>query len=346
MKNKIYIYIILLISILGMSIGYSALNTELNISGEALVIHTQEVIVTDISFVSQYNGYEKYTAEMINNKATFFPHLNNIYATLKYSVTITNYTSENQVYLGFLEEYSNKYLSFRIDGLSVGHVLAPRERITFTVTFSNLSGSQQSGSIGITFNFGYPDENSEIATVLTGATSTLESYVRTGFYPSVNSRFIVEFTMTEPRSVSTWIFSSRRAYQNQMFGVAFNTTESLLQFNTISYNLGATGFKYDVKHTADVSKNAMILDGRNYYDPPDTYWQSIFELYLFANNEGRWIRGHVNGTTIIHSIKLYENDVLIIDAVPVELTTGEVVFWNNVTNIALETVGSLVGIYE
>ncbi len=102
----------------------------------------------------------------------------------------------------------------------------------------------------------------------------------------------------------------------------------------------------NVRYSAEISKDTLTLNGRHYYNPGDTSWNSIFELYLFANNEARLIKGHVNGTAIIHSIKLYENDILIIDAVPVELTNGEIAFYNKINNMPLETVGNLVGIYE
>ncbi len=295
-KNNLKVILgsLLCISIMFISIGYSALNTNLTISGTALVtpinnnIYIEDIVLNSFPSTS---ASEKSPSLFEDTTSTFYPYLSNASATINYSVTIVNNTNINQVYSGFNESYSNKNLTFRIDGLSVGKILLPGERITFVVTIANFVNYSSTGSLSIEYLFNTQQDIPTVKQYLTGVTSTTNSYVRTGFYPSSNSKVIVDYTLTTNKSSSMWLFSSRRAYQNQMFAIAWNSTESLLQFHTTSYNLGAQGFVPNVRYSAQIDKNGLILNGRNYYNPSDTVWSSVYELYLFANNEGRWIRG-------------------------------------------------------
>ncbi len=196
-----------------------------------------------------------------------------------------------------------------------------------------------------TVNFRIEEDLDAIKEELVGIKSTTGSYIKTGFFPSSNTRMIVDFTFLGPKGESVWLFSSRKAYKNQMIGIAWNTTENLLQFNNISYNLGSTAYKQNVRHTIDLSKEAVKLDGVTYADPSDNVWQSTNELYIFANNQSGSAIGHTNGQGIINAAKIYENGVLILDLIPVETIGGEIGLYDKVSEQLLESIGTFTGIY-
>ncbi len=301
--------------------------------------------VTNISLLSQYNSYEISSPTFTNDKISIEGFLASTNATLIYEITIKNDSPYDYIMHDVIESVSNTSLSFRFNDFTYGTTISAKSEVTFTMTVSSLY-TNRSGTLDVTFLYKSPDEIPVVDKVLVGAKSTTGSYVKTGFFPSSDTRAVVEFTLVEPKSTSMWLFSSRRAYKNQMFGIAWNAPESLLQFNDVSYNLGATGYLVDVKYTADISKDGLLLNGQLYSNPSDTVWESIFELYMFANNEARTVRGHTNGTAVIHSVDIYENGVLVLEAIPVVLDSGETVYWNNVTNTPLTNVGTLTPVYH
>ncbi len=196
-----------------------------------------------------------------------------------------------------------------------------------------------------TVNFNIIEDNDAIKTVLSGIKSTTGSYIKTGFNPSSNTRMVADFTFLGPRGTAVWLFSSRIAYANQMLGIAWNTTESLLQFDKVSYNLGKSAYKENTRHSIDLSKEALILDGVKYADPVDRTWQGANELYIFANNESGLVKGHTNGQAIMHASQVYDNGVLKLDLIPVETVGGEFTFYDKVSETLLENVGTFIPIY-
>ncbi len=216
------------------------------------------------------------------------------------------------------------------NGLAVGDY-------TSTCTLTGGNGLKVSESVKFTI---YEDLDA-IKREINGVVSTNGSYVITDFKPSSKSRIEMDFTFLGPRGESVWLFSSRIAYANQMFGIAWNTTESLLQYNKVSYNLGRTAYSENIRHSIDISKDAMILDGVKYVDPSDDVWNGIYDLYIFANNQKGVDIGHNNGQAIIHSFKIYENNVLVMDVVPVETVGNEFALYDKLNDEILETIGTL-----
>ncbi len=301
--------------------------------------------ISSVNLVSLYNATE--VESVVFDKSTITSNNWFQYSSSNalYEVTIKNDSPYDYIMRDIEETIYNKNISFRLNDFTYGTTIPASSEVTFTITLSSLINNQ-TGKLGIRFLYNSPNEIPQIDTVLVGATSEVGTYIKTGFFPSSESKIIIDFTFNGPRGSSVWLFSSRRAYKNQMFGIAWNTTESLLQFHNVSYNLGSTGYQIGNRYVAEISKDALVLNGVTYSNPPDTVWVSIFEFYMFANNEARTVRGHTNGQATIHSAQIYESGVLVLDAIPVILETGEVVYWNNVNDLPLTNVGDLVPIYE
>ncbi len=337
-----------------MSIGYSALNTSLNISGNVKIMPNKKLEIINATLTNNYLSNEISNTTYEDTKITFNTNITSTSGIITYDITIKNNTNDDYIYNGLKEILvTNKYLSTRIDNLILGTTLKSGEEITFKLSLSSFYNNQ-TGISNLLFDFVLASDIPSIegATPLAGATTTTNSYVKTGIYPTNNTKVIINFTIIESKTTAVWLFSSRRAFKNQMFGIAYGSydgspinQENLLQFNDISYNFGATGFPSNKVIKAEISKNGLYLNDVLYSDPDDTEWHSIYELYLFANNEAKWIRGYIDGKAVIHNIEIYENDKLILDAKPVILTNGDVAFINYITNTPLITVGSLTPIY-
>ncbi len=346
MKIKLVFMIVLILGVLFISTGYAALNTNLSISGESSLITPRGIKIYSVELLSNNDSYERYSTTFSDDEIIFNPYLSSTVSNMVYEITIHNNTEEDYILKDVEELYvSNNNISFRLNDFMYGTTISSFSYVTFTMTLSSLR-SNQTGNLNLKFIYELFEESPDIAQVLTGVKSSTNAYVKTGFFPSSESRIVLDFTFLGPRDVSTWLFSSRKAYLNQMFGIAWNSTESLLQFNNVSYNFGVNGYLPNTRYTADISKTGLILNGVNYSNPADTVWQGIFEFYIFANNEARWVRGHTNGQAIIHSLQIYESGVLVLDATPVVLDNGETVFFNNVTSQPLTNVGTLIPIYE
>ena len=104
MKNIKY-YLLVLFGILSLSIGYSALNTDLSISGESIVRADVDIRVTDIKLDNILNnGKEMYSPEFTKDTTAMCVSLNQQNSTVTYNVTITNKTGKKIKVKDIIEE--------------------------------------------------------------------------------------------------------------------------------------------------------------------------------------------------------------------------------------------------
>ncbi len=186
----------------------------------------------------------------------------------------------------------------------------------------------------------------EVDRFIDGANTTNYSYVKTGIKPGSDTKIDMSFTIVDTKPATTalskWVFSSRIGYQNQMMGVAYSNSESLLQYNNSSINIGASNYVIGEKNHITLSNEKLTHNGTTYSEVSNTYWKSIWEMYLFGNNEANRLRGTTNGDVVIHHFKVYEEEELIMDAVPAILNNGTTVMFDKVTNTYLTTIGTLI----
>ena len=130
--------LLIIIVVLSLSIGYSALNADLSISGEAIVRAAADIRVTDIKLDSILNnGKEIYSPEFTKDTTTMSVSLNNQNSTVTYNVTITNKTGKKIRVKDIIEENnSNSNVSYEIIGLDENGIYSG-EQINFQITFTN-----------------------------------------------------------------------------------------------------------------------------------------------------------------------------------------------------------------
>ncbi len=157
MESKKYIsllFIFLITSIILMSVGYSAFNEELNISGEAYVRLDYLIRITDIRLKgTSNNGLETYSPKYSKNTTKTFVTLPNKQSTVTYEVTITNKTGKD-IYVRDIVDVlnNNSNITYSFDNMDK-YIKYSGEEIKFEITFSNKTDENQIGIVEIEYEF-------------------------------------------------------------------------------------------------------------------------------------------------------------------------------------------------
>ena len=100
-----------------LSVGYSSLNQELNITSEAVFRVEEDIRITDIKLVgSAFNGIENYNSSYSKDRIKTGITLNEANSSITYQVTITN-TGNVPMNLSFLDNinYSNGGITYELN---------------------------------------------------------------------------------------------------------------------------------------------------------------------------------------------------------------------------------------
>ena len=141
-KNKLLrlLLSILVLPVVLITVGFSALSTSLSINGIAMFKPVSMILVIDNqpddSTISNNNSYS-FTKDTINISAT----LNHTSDQVVYNVSIRNFGQTNKVLAEVIEdEFSNNNMRYIMSGLAIGDVFLPGQQIDFQVTFKYKSG--------------------------------------------------------------------------------------------------------------------------------------------------------------------------------------------------------------
>lgn len=140
-KYRIFslVFVFLTISILSLTIGFSAYSTSLAINGKALVRPIKESRITDMKISKVTNNAVissfDYTAYSIISDIT----LDNYNSTVTYNITLTNLSSENLVITKVKNQvYSNSNIEYTFDDIEINKTkIKPASQYTFKVTFKH-----------------------------------------------------------------------------------------------------------------------------------------------------------------------------------------------------------------
>lgn len=138
-KYRIFslVFVFLTISILSLTIGFSAYSTSLAINGKALVRPIKESRITDMKVSKVTNNAVvssfDYTAYSIVSDIT----LDNYNSTVTYNITLTNLSSDNLVITKVNNQvYSNSNIEYTFDDIEINKTkIKPASQYTFKVTF-------------------------------------------------------------------------------------------------------------------------------------------------------------------------------------------------------------------
>ncbi len=105
-KINVLLSVFVFVSILFISVGYSALNTDLSISGEALVGVKGEIYVSSIVLVNSTNATENISPTFTDSTTNIGVNVTGASSTFTYEITITN-DSDAPYHLSSINELNN-----------------------------------------------------------------------------------------------------------------------------------------------------------------------------------------------------------------------------------------------
>lgn len=144
-------------------------------------------------------------------------------------------------------------------------------------------------------------------------------YIDTGFKPNQDTRVVCDFDMVKNlNSKDAYIFGARIASGNTSFGFA-NLHNQTPWYATYANEAG----NYDTgsntgRHTVDMSKNNLIVDGTSIHTFTYETFQSSFNLHLFAVNTNGTVDTAQIGVVNLYSCQIYDNGTLVRDFIPVQ----------------------------
>ena len=131
-KNKTnkYLFLLITVMLLSLSVGYSAINSDVTISGEANFRVLEELRITDISlYETTYNGEESYSPKFTKDSLTIGVGLKEVESTVTYKMELINYGTviawytdedENNLYELYLGGNGKVYAPVNSEGLFGG----------------------------------------------------------------------------------------------------------------------------------------------------------------------------------------------------------------------------------
>jgi len=140
--NKI-LFLLFCVITLSLTVGYSALNEELNISGEASFRVEEEIRITDLRLSETTNmGLENYKSKYSKNSITTGVTLPNIESTISYDVEIINSGTVSMWIDSITEEVKNNTnMEYVLEGLGVKELINPGEVKNFKLKIKYKEGT-------------------------------------------------------------------------------------------------------------------------------------------------------------------------------------------------------------
>lgn len=171
--------------------------------------------------------------------------------------------------------------------------------------------------------------------------STGTQYIDTGFKPNQDTRVVCDFDMVKNlNSKDAYIFGARIASGNTSFGFA-NLHNQTPWYATYANEAG----NYDTgsntgRHTVDMSKNNLIVDGTSIHTFTYETFQSSFNLHLFAVNTNGTVDTAQIGVVNLYSCQIYDNGTLVRDFIPCTNASGTAGLWDDVNSVFYTSAGS------
>ena len=132
-KNVLLISLCFLLVMLS-SIAYSALNKQLNITGDLIVRAVKDIRITDLKLRDQVtSAYEMYNSKYTVNTVSVSAKFPTLYSAIYYNVTVTNSGDKSMKLIKLDTSTSNNTVSYSITGLKLNDIVKPNSTITFTL---------------------------------------------------------------------------------------------------------------------------------------------------------------------------------------------------------------------
>ncbi len=151
-KRMLPITLAIFLAILFASFGYAALNTKLQVSGEAYVRVESDIRITDIRLISATNANETFQSNYSKNTITMGVNLNDTTSVMTYEYTVKNDTDEDYLITN-IKELSNVNQNINYTNTAITKTVIPAHSSkTFQLSFTTTAQSQTT-SLALQFIF-------------------------------------------------------------------------------------------------------------------------------------------------------------------------------------------------
>ncbi len=351
---RLIVSLIIVVCIIFMSVGYSALNSELTISGEATVKALPNIKITNVGILSTENGgvstYNPSYTDISSNVGITLPNENSIVTLF---VEVTNNTSDYYRLNDVIEDTNNNTnIKYEIKNKEIIY-FHPNSVTNIEITFSYdvFSSTDQSLNLILNYIFGkITYKNLEYVT-FSGF-----QYINTGLFNTGDYIFELEFNQTAyntnhtDSSIGGWIISGRKIGTNSLgvfignYGVynSYGAGTAARQPN-IALN---SGF-----HTLYFSRFTHTIDNNNYAVSgkiliPEEHKTEIRigggtgGYYSYSTPDTRHFIGHIKTVKITNA----EDGEILRYFVPAEIVEGanigEVGYWDIINDVFYGNAGT------
>ena len=134
--NKI-LFLLFCVITLSLTVGYSALNQDLKISGEAVFRVKEDIRITNVELAETTQmGIENYESKYTKNSITLGVTLPNIESTISYDVEIINSGTVSMWIDSITKEaFNNTNIEYTLSGIGIKELISPGEVKEFYVTY-------------------------------------------------------------------------------------------------------------------------------------------------------------------------------------------------------------------
>lgn len=162
-------------------------------------------------------------------------------------------------------------------------------------------------------------------------------YIDTKFIPNQNTRVEVRFLFTENLTSNAWIFGARTTYQQNDFGFCA-LYPSLIFFSAFgAKEYSGVSVQVSKEYIVNKNKNVTTINGSSNTLSTSTF-TSPTTLALFGNHEPSGFKGL--SKIMLYYAKIYDNDTLIRDFIPIKLNTGKYALLDKVNNQVYRNAGT------
>ena len=226
-KMDLMLFLLFCFLTLTFTIGYSALNTELKISGEAVYRVQADIRITDVSFSEGTYANENYNSKYSKDQVNLGVTLTSLDSSIKYKVTVTNIGNVNKI-ISEPEFVSNNE--------NITYEFVPVEGTSKLIA----SGTTKEFYIIIKYKAGITLPENKTADISIKLIFDNESILAQGNSSSSSSTFFNSGPITK-QQVETITFSSTKKVGNNAIGswdASYNKDNSVIAWYTDNDNNG------------------------------------------------------------------------------------------------------------
>lgn len=166
---------------------------------------------------------------------------------------------------------------------------------------------------------------------------TGSQYINIGYIPKTNTKIVLDFESTDT-GTGKWLIGSRTAYQStDSLGIHWGNSNTYSIVSPASRDIvtNASG-----RHLLELTNTTFKVDGITKLTYSNTLANGTYPMYIFTINSGGAIDGRI-GIGNLYSCKIYEDNTLVKDLIPVMRTTDNIIgLYDNITETFYENIGT------